>query len=172
MQRPPHTGLLRTVPVGLSAALGIGIVLTSSRAVRAASLWWVWAPLAVALTTTGGAILVYGLDRWAELTSDHPTSVRQVAPRIAAIGTIAAVSVLGAQLLLAGPTPGTWRFLGSSGIATAGQRFCVEITAHGHDGVAVRGGSGGLQEWGHGGLLARGAVWLARKAQCQPLRDP
>jgi len=111
VQRPTQTGLLRTVPVGLGAALGIGIVLTSSDAVRAAPLWWVWAPLAVALTTTGGAIFVYGLDRWAELTSDHPTSARRVAPRIAAIGTIAAVSVVCAQLLLAGPTRGSWRFL-------------------------------------------------------------
>jgi hypothetical protein len=111
VQRPTQTGLLRCVPVGLGAALGIGIVLTSSDAVRAAPLWWVWAPLAVALTTTGGAVFVYGLDRWAELTSDHPTSVRRAAPRIAAIGTIAAVSVVCAQLLLAGPTRGSWRFL-------------------------------------------------------------
>jgi hypothetical protein len=58
VQRPTQTGLLRSVPVGLDAALGIGSILTFSRAVRAASLWRVWAPLAVALTTTRGAVMV------------------------------------------------------------------------------------------------------------------
>jgi hypothetical protein len=70
----------------------------------------VWAPLAVALTTTGGAVLVYGLDRWAELSTYRRTRVRDVAPRIVAVAIISSSGVVMTQLLLAGPTPGTFRY--------------------------------------------------------------
>jgi hypothetical protein len=48
---------------------------------------------------------------------------------------------------------------GSQVLPQLGSGVGVEITAHGHDGRAVGGGGdGGLQQWGYGGLLARGAA--------------
>src|SRR4029450_775489 len=53
-----------------------------------------------------------------------------------------------------------------------GGRIRVDVPAHGADRWAVRWCGRGLQQWGHGGLLARGATWPARKGQRQPPRDP
>lgn len=107
----PVARLVRTLPVGLGAAIGLYVVLTSSSATRAAPMWWVWAPLALAFTTTGGAVFLYGLDRWAELSRYRQPRVRDLAARIVAIAAIAGLSVLGTMLLLSGPTRSTWRFM-------------------------------------------------------------
>jgi Na+/melibiose symporter-like transporter len=56
-------------------------------------------------------VFLYGLDRWAELSSYRQTRVRDVTPRVVAIATVAVLSVLGTSLLLPGPTRSTWRYL-------------------------------------------------------------
>lgn len=83
MQRPTRFPAASPVLVGLGLVFGVAFVLTSPY--RDAPLWWVWAPLAVALTTAAGAVFGYGLDRWAELADllHQPTvRVRSAAPRV------------------------------------------------------------------------------------------
>jgi hypothetical protein len=79
VQRPTSlsaAGLARLAPV-LGLSLGIGIVV--NHPLRRTPGWPVWAVLALALTTTAGAVAVYGLERWAELAALHIVRVRAVA---------------------------------------------------------------------------------------------
>lgn len=79
-----------TAPV-LGLAGGIAVVMTHPG--HASQLWLVWAPLAVALSTSAAAVLVYGLRRWTELAALHPVRVRDVAVPVAAIATIGVVAI-------------------------------------------------------------------------------
>jgi hypothetical protein len=100
VQRPTVVwlaGLARHAPVGLGLAFGMYFVLTSPY--LHAPLWSVWAPLLVASTTTAGAVWLYGLGRWAELSRPWRVAVRDVAPRVAAIEGLALLVVLGSILL-------------------------------------------------------------------------
>jgi hypothetical protein len=91
---------------------GIVAVLTSPH--KDAPLWWIWAPIAIALTTTAGAVFTYGLGRWgdlAELSRRHQVRqvrVRDVAALLAAIVIVTLAADLGSMRL---PEPGraNWR---------------------------------------------------------------
>lgn len=97
---------------GLGLVLGIVAVFTSAH--KDAPLWWVWAPIAIALTTTAGAVFTYGLGRWgdlAELSRRHQVRqvrVRDVAALVAAIVIVTVAADLGSMRL---PEPGraNWR---------------------------------------------------------------
>ena len=106
MQRTDMVSLTRLTLVGLGFAFGLYFVLSS--AYLHASLWPVWAPLVVAFTTAAGAVFPYGLDCWAELSSYGKVRVRDVVPRIAAIGAVFLL-VLAGSTRLSGPAQSTWR---------------------------------------------------------------
>jgi hypothetical protein len=98
VQRPNPVsvaGLARLVPVGLGLAFGLWFVLTSPY--KHAPLWPVWAPFLVAFTTAAGAVFPYGLDRWAELSTDREVCVhvRDAVPRVTAIAAVALLGVVG-----------------------------------------------------------------------------
>src|SRR6266545_2128063 len=108
MQRLNMVSLARLAPIGLGVAFGLFFVFTSP--LQHAPLWPVWASLAVALTTTAGAVFPYGLDRWAELAelSKRPTvRVRDVATRVTAIAAITLLVIILGSLRLLGSQP--WR---------------------------------------------------------------
>lgn len=109
MQRPTRFPAASPVLVGLGLVFGVAFVLTSPY--RDAPLWWVWAPLAVALTTTAGAFFGHGLDRWAELAYllHQPTvRVRIAAPRVTAVAVLALLGLLGSTLFPGSARSG-WR---------------------------------------------------------------
>jgi hypothetical protein len=91
----------------LGLVFGILAVITSPH--KDAPLWWVWAPIAVALTTTAGAVFTYGLDRWgdlAELSRRHQVRqvrVRDVAGLLVAMVIVTLAADLGSMRL---PEPG------------------------------------------------------------------
>jgi hypothetical protein len=93
----PAARLSRLAPIGLGLAYGIYFVSTSPY--RSAQLWPVWAPLAVAFTATAGAVYVYGLNRWAEVSEAHNVRPREVAGRIAAIVAIPFLVLIGSTQL-------------------------------------------------------------------------
>jgi hypothetical protein len=135
VQRPnwrSAAGLTRVAAVGLGFAFGMVFVLTSAN--RDAPQWPVWAALAVALTTTAGAVFCYGLDRWAELLTLHPVRVRDVATPVAAIATVALLLLL-ALTRLPGPARSPWRavalltFTILGGVPAAGVMYGVRRAA-------------------------------------------
>ena len=69
------------------------IILTPSAA-RDAPLWPVWASVAVALTSTAGAVFGYGLARWAGLCALPPVRVRDVVVPIAGLLAVAVLAGL------------------------------------------------------------------------------
>lgn len=97
---------------GLGLVFGILAVITSTH--KDAPLWWVWAPIAIALTTTAGAVFTYGLGRWgdlAELSRRHQVRqvrVRDVAALLVAMVIVTLAADLGSMRL---PEPGraNWR---------------------------------------------------------------
>ena len=102
MQRWQVMSFVRPAAVGLGLAFGLYFVFTSPY--QGARLWPVWAPLAVAFTGAAGAVLAYGIDRWAELAGYGELSVRvrDAVPRVAAVG-IVSVLVLAGSTHLPGP---------------------------------------------------------------------
>jgi hypothetical protein len=108
MRRPTQVSLAgpaRAAPM-LGLVLGITLVLTFPN--RAAPLWLVWAPLALAVSTAAGAVFAYGLRRWAELVALHPVRVRDVAVPLTAIATFSLLAV-NVTDILSGPARGNWR---------------------------------------------------------------
>lgn len=87
------SSLVRGSAVGLGFVSGLLIVLTPSAA-RSAPLWPVWASLAVALTSTAGAVFGYGLARWADLCALRQVHVRDVIVPIAGLLTVAVLAGL------------------------------------------------------------------------------
>lgn len=106
MRRSNIVPLTRLAPAGLGFAFGLYFVLSS--AYLHASLWPVWAPLVVAFTTAAGAVFTYGLDCWDELSKYGKVRVRAVVPRIAVIGAVFFLAVLGSTRL-SGPAQSNWR---------------------------------------------------------------
>jgi hypothetical protein len=109
VQRLTRLSAASLAPVGLGLVFGVAFVLTS--AYRDAPLWWVWAPLAVALTTAAGAVFLYGLNRWAELARllKQPTSrVRNALPRVTTVAVLTVLGLLGSTLY-SGPARSGWR---------------------------------------------------------------
>ena len=87
------TYLIRGSAAGLGFVSGVIIILTPSAA-RGAPLWPVWASLAVALTSTAGAVFGYGLARWADLCALRPVRVRDVVVPIAGLLAVAVLAGL------------------------------------------------------------------------------
>jgi hypothetical protein len=87
------TYLIRGSAAGLGFVSGVMIVLTPSTA-RGAPLWPVWASLAIALTSTAGAVFGYGLARWADLSALRPVRVRDVAVPVAGLLAVAVLAGL------------------------------------------------------------------------------
>jgi hypothetical protein len=87
------TALVRISAAGLGVVSGVTIVLTPSAA-RGAPLWPVWASLAVALTSTAGAVFCYGLARWADLSAVRPVRVQDVVIPVAGLLAVAALAGL------------------------------------------------------------------------------
>jgi hypothetical protein len=81
------------VAVLLGSGIGIALVLTNEG--RSDPLWLVWAPLAIALCITCGAVWSYGLRRWSELKSLYAVTIRGVTIPIT---SIALVGVLGVNV--------------------------------------------------------------------------
>jgi hypothetical protein len=86
----------RAVPwlAGLAAPLvgtltGAALVLTSTY--QRTSLWVIWAPLAVVLTTAAGVVFTYGLRRWTDLKKLRPVRKRDVAWPVTGIAVVALV---------------------------------------------------------------------------------
>ena len=84
---------IRGSAAGLGVLSGVLIVLTPS-ADRGAALWPVWASLAVALTSTAGAVFGYGLARWTELSALRPVRGRDVAVPVAGLAAAAVLAGL------------------------------------------------------------------------------
>ena len=96
MQRPKTlavTHLVQGSAIGLGFVSGVLVVLTPSTA-RGAPLWPVWASLAVALTSTAGAVFGYGLARWTELATLRPIRLPDVIVPVAGLATVAVLAGL------------------------------------------------------------------------------
>ena len=87
------TYLIRGSAAGLRFGSGVMIVLTPSAA-RGAPLWPVWAVLAIALTSTAGAVFGYGLARWADLSALRPVRVRDVSGPVVGLLAVAVLAGL------------------------------------------------------------------------------
>jgi hypothetical protein len=125
----------RFASAGLGFVFGLVFVLTSAH--KDAPLWSVWAPFAVALTTTAGAVFRYGLDCWtelAELSKPHAVRVRDVAAPVTAILAIGLLGLLGSTLFPE-TARSNWRavvlltFTGLGGIPAAGVMYGVRNAA-------------------------------------------
>lgn len=81
------------------AFIGVALVLTSTY--QGASLWYIWAPLVVVLTTAAGAVFTYGLRRWTDLNNLHPVRKRHVAWPVTGIAVFA-LAVTNSTALLPG----------------------------------------------------------------------
>ena len=124
MRRSSVVPLTRLAPVGLGFAFGLYFVLSS--AYVHASLWLVWAPLVVAFTTAAGGVFTYGLDRWDELSRYGKVRVRAVVPRIAAIGAVFFLVVLGSTRF-SGPAQSNWRGVVLAAILSVGGVTAVGV---------------------------------------------
>lgn len=118
------------VPV-LGFVVGVGVVATYPD--RDAPLWFVWALLAVALSTAGGAVFAYGRQRWADLCALHRMHVCDVA---VPVGIIIVVSLLpNLALFLRGPEQANWRssllvtFASLAAVPAAGVAYGVRYAA-------------------------------------------
>jgi hypothetical protein len=81
-------GLTRSSVVAIAApvlGLLVGALIVHTSPDRGESLWQVWAPLGVALSTVAGAVFAYGLRRWADLQALYPPRLAHVAWPVAAI---------------------------------------------------------------------------------------
>jgi hypothetical protein len=116
--------LTRLAPAGLGFAFGLYFVLSS--VYLHASLWPVWAPLVVAFTTAAGAVFTYGLDCWDELSRYGKVRVRAVVPRVAAIGAVFFLVVLGSTRL-SGPAQSNWRGVELTAILSVGGVTAVGV---------------------------------------------
>jgi len=116
--------LTRLAPAGLGFAFGLYFVLSS--VYLHASLWPVWAPLVVAFTTAAGAVFTYGLDRWDELSRYGKVRMRAVVPRIAAIGAVFFLVVLGSTRF-SGPGQSNWRGVELAAILSVGGVTAVGV---------------------------------------------
>jgi hypothetical protein len=100
------TAWLATAAV-LALGLAGGIVLVLNHPGQSTPLWKLWAPLAVALSTSAAAVLIYGIRRWFELNALlkptpelPPVRVRSVALPVAIFATVAVLIINGPRFLL------------------------------------------------------------------------
>jgi hypothetical protein len=85
--------------------LGLALVVTSSG--RGTPPWLLWAPLAMALSTAAGVLLVYGIDRWRELIRLQPISARKVTPPVVVL--LFGAFATNVTFLLPGAAHANWR---------------------------------------------------------------
>lgn len=138
--------LLRATYVVLVPVLGLGLGtwIAFSSPFREVPGWPAWAALAIVLTTTAGAVFVYGLERWAELRELQVIRMRAVAHLIAGLIVLPALLLVG-QVSLTNWT-GTWRggallaitLLG--GAPALGVMFGIRLAARGNQLSSTRGG--------------------------------
>src|SRR5215211_6161639 len=91
MRRPAVVSLAAFAAPVVGLAGGIVVVMTHPG--RAAPLWWVWAPLAVALSTSAALVVVYGFRRWIDLIALCQVRVRDVAVPVVAIATVGVLAI-------------------------------------------------------------------------------
>lgn len=94
--------------VAVLLGLGVGVALVLTKEGSSNPLWFVWAPLALALCVTCAAIWSYGLRRWSELTLLHHVSVKDVATPIALIA-LGGVLAVNSTTFLPGSVHVNWR---------------------------------------------------------------
>jgi hypothetical protein len=102
---------LRASAPGFAAPVAgfvLGVVLVWTYPGRAASLWLLWAPLALALSTASGALFVYGLRRWVDLNALHPVRVSDVAAPVVAAETVGVLGI-NVPFFLPGAAHANWR---------------------------------------------------------------
>src|SRR5216683_6706901 len=87
--------------------LVVGVVVVATSPDQKAPLWLVWAPLAVALSTAGGAVFSYGWRRWADLQAIHPMRVSDLAGPTGILVVVSLVPNL--ALFLRGAAQANWR---------------------------------------------------------------
>ncbi|MFC4039601.1 hypothetical protein ACFO1B_14340 [Dactylosporangium siamense] len=90
----------------LGLLVGVGVVAIYQHEHSPGPLPLVWAALAVTLGGCSGAILTYGLRRWAELTTEHSVRVREVIWPVVAIA-VCGVLAVNVTRFVPGPT-GNW----------------------------------------------------------------
>jgi hypothetical protein len=143
--------------IGLGFASGVVVVLTPSAA-RGAPLWPVWASLAVALTSTAGAVFGYGLARWADLSALRPVRVRDVAVPVAGMLTVAVLAgTAGLVLTVTAHRAGTsWQAFRGSALVSVALLGAVPAVAvmYGIRQVAGGGPSAGTRGEQAGALMA------------------
>jgi hypothetical protein len=149
MHRRWFAALARVAPVGLGFAFGLYFVLTSP--FQHDPLWLVWAPLVIAFTGAAGAVFLYGIGRWAELTGSGGTriSLRDAAIRVAPVGVLV-IFVLAWSPWLPAPMHFTLRFAALiaipllGGITAAGAMEGIRQVATRQPDDRTRGGQAAL----------------------------
>lgn len=106
MRRSARSRIAGFAAPALGLVSGVLLVLTFPN--QAAPLWLLWAPLAIALSTAGGAVFTYGRRRWADLCALHPVRVRDVAAPVVAI-EIGGIVTVNSTLFLHGAAHEDWR---------------------------------------------------------------
>jgi hypothetical protein len=149
MHRRRIATLARFATMGLGVTFGLYFVLTSP--FQHDPLWLVWAPLVIAFTSSAGAVFLYGITRWTELTRSAEThvSIRDAAIRVTPIG-IVIIFVLAWSPWLPAPMHFTLRFatliaiplLG--GITAAGAMEGIRQVATRQSADRTRGGQAAL----------------------------
>jgi hypothetical protein len=99
----------RVLELAAAPVLGlvVGVVVVATSPDQGASLYLIWAPVAVALSTAGGAVFSYGWRRWADLRAMHPVRVSEVAGPTAILIVVSLLPNL--ALFLHGPAQANWR---------------------------------------------------------------
>lgn len=100
-----------------AVGLLLGILVAGTYPARDASLWIVWATIAVCLTTVSGLAFSYGLRRWADLVAIQPVRERAV---ILPVLIGAGLALIGTNItwLLGGDAHANWRNSVLTGFAT------------------------------------------------------
>ncbi len=103
----------RALPVIVGTAAGVSVVSTSPY--TEASLWPMWALLAITLSGTAGAVFGYGMSQWKQLPVSDPPLKRRVVVKTAGLVLVALTS-----LAVVAVVSGGWRGPALTGIAILG----------------------------------------------------
>lgn len=106
MSSSGRASLLGFVAPLVGLAVGGGLAVTAPH--RSAPLWWIWAPLMVALATAAGGAVTYGVRRWNELRGLYPVKVADVWALVAVIG-VGGVLGMSATAVMPSETPSDYR---------------------------------------------------------------
>jgi hypothetical protein len=106
MSSSGRASLLGFVAPLVGLAVGSGLAVTSPH--RSAPLWWIWAPLMVALAVAAGGAVTYGVRRWNELRGLYPVKVADVWAPVAVIGVGGVLGMSSTAVIHVG-TPNDYR---------------------------------------------------------------